>query len=318
MPYDLFPSIEPRRTGYLPVDDIHRIWWEECGNPDGLPVVFLHGGPGSGCSPDHRRFFDPKVWRIVLLDQRGAGRSTPFAETDRNTTQNLVADLEAIREHLGIEKWMVFGGSWGSTLALSYGISHPDRCTGFVLRGIFLGRAAEIDWFLHGMGTFFPEAHRRYLEFLPAAERADPLTAYHTRLTDPDPRVHEPAAREWTLYESACSTLVPALRPGMDYASSSVTLAVSRLEAHYFVNSIFHEDDALIDGVSRLLKDHPATIVQGRYDVVCPIRSADDLARAWPSAEYIVVPDAGHSAMEPGIRSALVNAVARMADGLRS
>ena len=296
----------------LPLDGGHVMYWEEAGSPRGLPVLFLHGGPGAGCTPAYRRFFDPAAYRILLFDQRGAGRSTPGAETQSNTTQHLIRDIETLRRHLSVDRWLVFGGSWGSTLALAYGEAHPERCLGFVLRGVFLGRRAEIDWFLHGMGTFFPEAHRAFLAPIPPAERGDGLlAAYHRRLMDPDPRVHLPAARAWSRYESACSALRPGPADTAAVAGDRAALSLARLEAHYFKNGLFLRDGQLLGDLHRI-KGLPATIVQGRYDVVCPIATADELARAWPGAEYMPVPEAGHSAMEFGIRSALVSATERM------
>ena len=295
----------------LPVSGGHRIYWEQSGNPKGVPVVFLHGGPGAGSNPSHRRFFDPSHYRIVLMDQRGSGRSTPFGSTEDNTTQNLVADLEQLRAHLGIKKWFVFGGSWGSTLALAYGIAHPEPCLGFVLRGIFLGRQSEIDWFLYGMRKVFPEAWQRFSGHLPAEERDDILAAYHRRLTDPDPAVHKPAADIWSQYESACSTLYHSETP--TGGSGRGALSLARMEAHYFVNDVFMDDSHILANLSRIAH-LPAVIVQGRYDMVCPIETADELHRAWPAAEYQIIPDAGHSAMEPGIRSGLVRAM----DGFRA
>lgn len=296
----------------LPLDGGHVMYWEEAGSPRGLPVLFLHGGPGAGCTPAYRRFFDPAAYRILLFDQRGAGRSTPGAETQSNTTQHLIRDIETLRRHLSVDRWLVFGGSWGSTLALAYGEAHPERCLGFVLRGVFLGRRAEIDWFLHGMGTFFPEAHRAFLAPIPPEERGDGLlAAYHRRLMDPDPRVHLPAARAWSRYESACSALRPGPADTAAVAGDRAALSLARLEAHYFKNGLFLRDGQLLGDLHRI-KGLPATIVQGRYDVVCPIATADELARAWPGAEYMPVPEAGHSAMEFGIRSALVSATERM------
>ena len=296
----------------LPLDGGHVMYWEEAGSPRGLPVLFLHGGPGAGCTPAYRRFFDPAAYRILLFDQRGAGRSTPGAETQSNTTQYLIRDIETLRRHLSVDRWLVFGGSWGSTLALAYGEAHPERCLGFVLRGVFLGRRAEIDWFLHGMGTFFPEAHRAFLAPIPPEERGDGLlAAYHRRLMDPDPRVHLPAARAWSRYESACSALRPGPADTAAVAGDRAALSLARLEAHYFKNGLFLRDGQLLGDLHRI-KGLPATIVQGRYDVVCPIATADELARAWPGAEYMPVPEAGHSAMEFGIRSALVSATERM------
>ncbi len=304
---ELYPPIEPNRHGWLAVDDVHRLYWEESGNPNGTPVIFLHGGPGAGCAPVHRRFFDPSHYRIILFDQRGAGRSVPNAEIANNTTQHLVSDLEAIRYHLKVERWMVFGGSWGSTLALAYGQAHPERCLGFVLRGIFLFTAGEVDWFMHLMGRIFPEAARMFRDFIPPIERSDLLTAYYRRLIDPDPTIHLPAAQCWCTYEESCSRLM--VEPG-DPRMSSAVLAMARIEAHYMVNQGFIEEGQLLRDIHRL-HGLPATIVQGRYDIVCPITSADQLARAWPGAGYHVVPDAGHSAMEPGIRAALVSAANR-------
>ncbi len=308
---DLFPEIPFRRSGFLDVGDGHRLYWEESGNPAGTPVVFLHGGPGSGTSPAQRRFFDPHAWRVVLFDQRGAGRSAPHASVHANTTPHLVADIERLRTHLGIERWMVFGGSWGSTLALAYGQAHPQRCLGFMLRGIFLGRPSEVDWFLSGVRMLYPDAWRRFAELVPEPERGDLLSAYCSRLFDPRPEVHMPAARSWARYEAACSALVPDPRQLAEIENDHHSLSLARIEAHYFANRLFLPPEGLLAGMHRLA-GHPATIVQGRYDVICPMVSADALVRAWPGAEFVVVPDAGHAAMEPGIRRALVRATERM------
>jgi len=283
------------------------MYWETAGNPQGQPAVFLHGGPGAGASADHRRFFDPTHYRIVVYDQRGAGRSRPFGETRANTTQHLVDDLEDLRGHLGIERWLVFGGSWGSSLALAYAQAHPERVSGLILRGVFLCRDEEIQWFLYGMRRLFPEAWERFAGFLPAAERDDILAAYHRRLMDPDPNVHMPAARAWSTYEGACSTLLPSPGTVASFADDRIALGLARIEAHYFAHSVFLRDSALLDNAERL-RGIPGAIVQGRYDVVCPIVSAHALHKAWPEATYTVVPDAGHSAMERGIRHALVGA----------
>ena len=307
---DLFPPIEPFETGRLERDPPHALYWEQSGRPDGQPVVFLHGGPGAGASPEHRRFFDPAHYRIVVFDQRGAGRSSPLGELSANTTAHLIADIEALRERLGIERWLVFGGSWGSTLAIAYAEAHPERVTGLVLRGIFLCRKQEIDWFLYGMRWIFPEIWRRFAEAVPEAERDDLLGAYHRRLVDPDPEVHMPAARSWSTYEGACSTLRPSPETVAAFGEDTMALGLARIEAHYFKNGIFLEDGALLANVERMRRI-PGTIVQGRYDVVCPIATADEFARAWPEADYVIVPDAGHSAMEPGIRRALVAATER-------
>jgi proline iminopeptidase len=306
-PHPLFPPIEPLRSAMLELEAPHRMYYEECGNLRGVPVVFLHGGPGAGSSAVHRQFFDPAFYRIVVYDQRGAGRSTPLGCLQSNSTPKLVEDLERLRKHLGIERWMVFGGSWGSTLAIAYAEHHPERCLALVLRGIFLCRKSEIDWFLYGLRAIFPEAWRAFSGYVPEAERSDLLTAYHRRLVDPDPAIHMPAARSWSVYEGSCSTLLPNPALVADFASDRVALGLARIEAHYFMNDIFLPDDFLLANARRL-KDIPAAIVQGRYDIVCPAISADDLHRAWPEAEYTIVPDAGHSAFEPGIRSRLVAA----------
>ncbi len=303
----LYPELAPHNTGMLDLDGRHRLYFEESGNPHGAPVVFLHGGPGAGASPAHRRFFDPAHYRIVIFDQRGAGRSLPLGEITGNTTPLLVSDIEKLRAHLGIQRWLVFGGSWGSTLALAYAETHPQRCTGLILRGIFLCRKSEIDWFLYGLRNLFPEAWRAFADPIPEAERGDLLAAYHRRLIDPDPAVHMPAARAWSTYEGSCSTLLPSPETVAYFAGDVVALGLARIEAHYFSNDIFLPDNALLDNVGRIRRI-PGVIVQGRYDAVCPIVSADDLHRAWPEAEYIVVPDAGHSAWEPGICAELVKA----------
>jgi proline iminopeptidase len=307
---DLFPPIDPYGTGLLRLDDRHSMYWEQSGNPRGQPVLFLHGGPGAGATPAHRRFFDPYHYRIVVFDQRGAGRSTPHGEIAANTTPILVDDIERLRLHLGIDRWHVFGGSWGSTLALAYAQSHPERARSLTLRGVFLGRKAEIDWFLYGIGNVFPEAWRAFAHFLPEAERGDLLAHYWARLIDPDPAAHLPAARAWSAFEGACSTLLPSPETVQAFSEDRMALGLARIEAHYFRNGLFLAGDALLDGVAKI-RHIPATIVQGRYDMVCPIATADLLARAWPEARYVVVPDAGHSAMEPGIRSQLVAAMER-------
>lgn len=302
---DLFPPLEPNRIGFLPVSALHTLYWEESGNPQGVPVVFLHGGPGSGSSPIHRRFFDPHFYRIIIFDQRGSGRSTPHAMIEENTTQHLVADLERLRVHLGVTRWLVFGGSWGSTLALAYGQAYPERCLGFILRGIFLGRPQEIEWFFKGMGTIFPEAARSFLNFLLPSERHDPAPYYFARLMHPDPAIHMPAAIHWKNYESACASLIQTpIQPGGD---DHHALALARLEAHYMLNGCFLPDGGLLAHLDRI-RSHRAIIVQGRYDIVCPIVTADELARAWPEAEYVIAADSGHSGLDPSTRSHLVQA----------
>ena len=303
----LFPPLEPYDSGMLELDSPHRMYYEQSGNAAGVPVVFLHGGPGAGASAVHRQFFDPRFYRIIVFDQRGAGRSTPLGCLEKNTTPHLVEDLERLRRHLDIDRWLVFGGSWGSTLALAYAEHHPERCKGLILRGIFLCRASEIEWFLYGLRHIFPEAWRAFAGYVSEEERSDLLSSYYKRLVDPDPAVHMPAARSWSVYEGSCSTLLPNPALVADFASDRVALGLARIEAHYFRHDIFLPENFLLNQAARL-KKVPGVIVQGRYDIVCPAISADDLHRAWPEAEYSIVADAGHSAFEPGIRSRLVAA----------
>ncbi|MBN2751246.1 MAG: prolyl aminopeptidase [Rhodospirillaceae bacterium] len=307
---DLYPPISPHISGLLPVGDGHTLYWEQCGTPWGIPVIYLHGGPGSGCLPTHRRFYDPDHYRIVLFDQRGCGRSTPLGETRANTTAHLIADIEALRQHLGISRWLISGGSWGTTLALAYGQAHPESCLGFILRGVFLFSAEEVNWFLHGMGRFFPEAERHWLDHLSETERSTPLPAYARRLNDPDPMVHGPAAHIWNAYEHACSSLRGTKKPEIDWCVPADmvgkdVVALARLEIHYMQQLGFLAPNQLLNGLSAI-RDLPAAVVQGRYDMVCPIKTAESVVRAWPGSAFTVVPDAGHSAFEPGIRSAMV------------
>jgi proline iminopeptidase len=306
-PDSLFPPIEPYRSGNLPVDDLHTLYWEECGNPQGVPVLFLHGGPGAGLAPAHRQFFDPAFYRIVLFDQRGAGRSTPLGEVRQNTTPLLIADIERLRAMLGIGQWLVFGGSWGSTLALAYGQAHAERCTGFILRGIFLCTPPEIDWFLNGVKWFFPKEHARFVAGIPEAERGDLLQAYGRRLFGDDPDETLRAARAWGRYEGSCLHLLPHPEAADQFGSDAVALGVGRLEAHYFLHAAFLSDDQLIRNVGRITH-LPAVIIQGRYDVLCPALSAWRLHEAWPQASFQMIEDAGHAALEPGIARALVAA----------
>ncbi|MBU2642362.1 MAG: prolyl aminopeptidase [Gammaproteobacteria bacterium] len=308
----LHPPLTPYASGMMETAGVHRVYWETSGNPDGIPVLFVHGGPGSGTSPNQRRFFDPARYRIILFDQRGSGRSTPHGELTDNTTPHLIADMEALRLELGIGSWLVFGGSWGSTLALAYAEAHPERCRGLVLRGIFLCRKSEINWFLDGIRAFFPEAQRQLAEFIPASERGDLLAAYYRRLVDPDPAVHQPAAYEWATFEASCLTLLPSPELVSAYGNDKIALSLSRIEAHYFVHNIFLPDNSLLANLD-LIRAVPAIIVQGRYDAVCPIVTADELARAWPEARYVIVADAGHSAFEPGTCRELVAACDRFA-----
>ena len=307
---DLFPEIGPFETGYLPLTDGHVMYWEQVGHPRGRPALFLHGGPGAGAGAVHRRFFDPQFWRVAIFDQRGAGRSRPLGSLAANTTAHLVADIEALRAHLGLERWLLFGGSWGSTLALAYAQAHPERVIGLVLRGVFLGRSPEVDWFLHGMARVFPDAHAAFVAHLPEDERGDILAGYLARLTHPDPLVHQPAARAWSVYEGSCSTLLPSPDTVASFAQDRTALGLARIEAHYFAHGLFLPPEGLLGHMHRIAH-LPAEIVQGRYDMVRPATSAFELAAAWPQARLTVIPDAGHSALEPGVRRALVGAVER-------
>lgn len=312
----LYDPIECYQQDWLKVSDIHSLYYEQCGNPHGQPVVFLHGGPGGGLIPDYRRFFDPEAFRIVLFDQRGSGKSTPHASLVDNTTWHLVADIELLREHLGIESWMVFGGSWGSTLALAYAESHPHRVRALVLRGIFLCRPKEISWFYQqGASAIFPDVWEEFLEVIPPAERGNMLEAYYRRLTSEDESVRLQAARAWSIWEGSTSKLIPDQNLIDDFSEPHKALSLARIEAHYFMNNaFFNTDNYLIENIESI-RHIPAVIVQGRYDVVCPMMSAWQLHRAWPEAELQVIGNAGHSATEPGIISALVDATDRLRTG---
>ena len=310
----LYPEIQPYRTGYLQVSPEHSIYFEESGNPAGAPAVFLHGGPGGGTSPRQRRFFDPARYRIVLFDQRGCGKSRPHASLHDNTTWHLVSDIEALRKHLGIANWLVFGGSWGSTLALAYAEKHPDRVTALVLRGIFLLRRWELDWFYQrGAGLFFPDAFQAYLAPIPLSERGDLIAAYHKRLVSENAAVRQEAARAWSVWEASTAHLLQDKEYIASCAGDEFSLAFARIECHYFVHGGFLErENQLVEDVVKIQKV-PAVIVQGRYDVICPVESAWELARAWPEADLRIVPDAGHAAFEPGIVHELVSATDRFA-----
>ncbi|MFT8776558.1 MAG: prolyl aminopeptidase [Gluconacetobacter liquefaciens] len=312
MPY---PPIEPYRTGVLDTGDGHRVYWELCGNPDGIPVVFLHGGPGGGCTPAHRRLFDPARYRILLFDQRGCGRSTPHAGLDNNTTWHLVADIERLRVLTGAERWLVFGGSWGSTLSLAYAETHPERVTGLILRGIFTLRRAELLWYYQeGASWLFPDKWEQFQAPIPEAERGDMMAAYRRRLTDPDRAVRVEAAVAWSVWEGETLTLRPAPALSAQHADEEYALAFSRIENHYFVHGGWLEEGQLIRDVERI-RHIPAVIVQGRYDAATPMRTAWDLYRAWPEADFRLVDDAGHAVSEPGIKTALLDATDRFAAG---
>ena len=305
----LYQPIEPYDTGRLKVSSIHELYYEQCGNPKGKPVVFLHGGPGGGVSPDYRRYFNPAIYRTVLFDQRGSGKSTPHASIEENTTWDLVADIERLREHCGIDRWQVFGGSWGSTLALAYAETHPGRVTELVLRGIFLCRPKEIQWFYQeGASAIFADVWEEYLKVIPEAERCDMVGAYHRRLISEDLATRVEAARAWSIWEGSTSKLFFDSDSIERFADPEFALAFARIECHYFMNnSFFPTDDFLIENVGKI-RHIRGRIVQGRYDVVCPMTSAWDLHRAWPEAELRIIQDAGHSISEPGIIDALVDA----------
>ncbi len=310
----LYPPIEPFCTGHLKVSDKHEIYFEECGNPEGKPVVFVHGGPGGGISPNYRQFFNPDKYRIILFDQRGCGKSRPYASLEDNTTWDLVEDMEKLRKHFGIDKWQVFGGSWGSTLSLAYAETHPEHVSELVLRGIFLVRKQEIDWFYQqGASAIFADAWEPYFNHIPEDERHDFVTAYYKRLTSEDAEVRVAAARAWSIWEGSTSKLFPDLNLLNRFGDATFAEAFARIECHYFINRGFMRNDSqLLDDVHKI-RHIPTVIVQGRYDVVCPMTSAWDLHRAFPEAEFNLIADAGHSAHEPGITAALVGATDKFA-----
>lgn len=311
---ELYPPIEPHYVSSLKVSDLHTLYIEESGNPEGKPVVFLHGGPGGGTMPLYRQFFDPTQWRIILFDQRGCGRSQPHAELTENTTWHLVEDIEKIRQHFGIEQWVVFGGSWGSTLAIAYAQTHPERCKGLILRGIFTLRPEEIQWFYQsGASYLFPDAWETYLAPIPVAEQADLLAAYYRRLTHADLAVQLAAAKAWSIWEASTSKLIPDASLVEKFGEDDFAIAFARIECHYFTNGGFFEHpDQLLKHAERL-RQIPGVIVQGRYDVVCPMKTAWELHRAWPEADLRVIADAGHSTTEVGIVDALIEASDRFA-----
>lgn len=305
--FNLFPELVTFHSDQLIVTKKHAVYYEECGNPDGFPVVFLHGGPGSGCNPSQRRFFDPSFYRIILLDQRGCGRSTPLGCIEENDTDALVSDIEALKQHLGINKWLVFGGSWGSTLALAYAIAHPNSVSGLILRGIFLSRPSELDWFLGEVKSFYPESWEKLLSFLPIDEQSSPLKAYGSRVFSDDISIAGPAALTWNAFESSIMSLLPRVSSSENTTPVEIEVARARVQIHYILNQCFvGHRDLLIE--ARSLRHIPTTIIQGRYDMVCPPISAWELKKAMPHATLSIIPDAGHSAMETGITSALVEA----------
>ncbi|MEO7252599.1 MAG: prolyl aminopeptidase [Arenimonas sp.] len=305
----LYPEIETHDSGMLAVDARHRIYYEQCGNPQGKPVVMLHGGPGAGCSAKMRRFHDPAHYRIILFDQRGSGRSLPHADLVDNTTWDLVADIERLREHLQIERWQVFGGSWGSTLALAYAQAHPRRVTELVLRGIFLLRRWELEWFYQeGTNRMFPEAWENYLEAIPEVERGDLISAYNRRLTSPDEATQLSAARAWSVWEASTSLLLPDDSFVDGHKDAHFALSFARIESHYFVHGGFFDVEGQLLRDAHRLRGIPGVIVQGRYDVVCPSQSAWDLHKAWPDSRMVISTSAGHSAFEPENTAALVEA----------
>jgi proline iminopeptidase len=312
----LYDEIEPFDKGRLRVSAVHELYYEQCGNPKGKPVVFLHGGPGAGLVPDYRRFFDPDAYRVILFEQRGSGRSFPHASLDDNTTWHLVADIEQLREHFGVDQWLVFGGSWGSTLALAYAETHPERVSELVLRGIFLGRQNEARWLYEnsqGASAIFPDNWEDFQRIIPEAERGDMIRAYYRRLTSTDESTRQEAARAWSIWESSALRLLPDQELIDEFSEPEKAVALARIECHYFTNNCFFEtDNYLLEHVNRIRR-LPAVIVHGRYDIICPLMSAWELHRAWPEATLNIIPDAGHATSEPGITDALVRAT----DGFR-
>jgi proline iminopeptidase len=307
-----YPPIEPFDTGTLVVDEPHRLYWEQCGHPEGEPILFLHGGPGAGCTEVDRRFFDPGHFRVVLFDQRGCGRSTPVGDLSNNTMADTARDIELLRETLGIDQWHVFGGSYGSTISLFYAQEHPQRCKSLVLRGIWLLRQEEIDWWLYRVRMVQPELWREFAYFIPENERDDLLEAYWRRLTGEDRELAQEAARRWAVYEGSCCTLLPNEEFASHFDNPETAWAVARLEAHYFRNVNPDPDSMLLDRVDRI-RHIPAFAVHGRYDIICPVKSLIDLGLAWPELDCHIEPDSGHSSHEPGITRALVDATRRIA-----
>lgn len=305
----LYPEIEPYNTGMLKVSELHTMYYEEVGNPEGKPILFLHGGPGAGLSSDYRRYFDPEFYRIILFNQRGAGKSTPHAELRENTTAHLVSDIEKLREHLNIEKWIVLGGSWGTTLALNYAINHPSKVVGLILRGIFLGRKTDIDWlYQEGASNIYPDKWEEYYNLIPEEERGNMIKAYYKRLTSENEEERLKAAKAWSVWEGNVVNLIPNEKTIEEFGASSLALSMARTECHYFINNMFNESDNHILENTDKIKHIPCRIVHGRYDMDCRISGAWELHKLLPKSELIIVKDAGHSGMEPGILSELVQA----------
>ena len=304
---ELFPNIEPFNTFNLPVSDLHTIYVEESGNKNGKPVIFLHGGPGGGVDPKYRRYFDPEKWRIIMFDQRGCGKSTPFAELEENTTWDLVSDIEKIRNHLSIDKWVVFGGSWGSTLSLAYSQTHPDSCKGLILRGIFLVRKKELDWFYQeGASNIFPDRWESFLEPIPVEKRDNLMQAYYEVLTGEDHSKKIEAAKAWSTWEGSTVKLLEDENFISDFSDDKFAEAFARIECHYFMNNCwFDSDNHLIENMHKI-KHIPGVIIHGRYDIVCPVIQAWDLHKAWPEADLHIIPDAGHSIFEDGIKNKIL------------
>lgn len=303
----LYPQIRPYSTGFLQVDDIHTLYWEQSGNPDGVPIVLLHGGPGAGTIPEYRRFFDPHFYRIIMFDQRGSGRSEPLGDVRNNTPDLLVSDIEKLRNHLRIAKWHVFGGSWGSTLALLYAAEHANMCASLILRGIWLMTPEENDWWFKGIRTVFPEVWERFAKFIPEDERHDLLEAYYKRLHGDDEAVQLSAAMSWVGYESACATLYPHFQTMYSDDQRKRAIAMARLESHYFMHHVRDRNQSLLSRIEDF-RHVPAVIIHGRYDMITPLKTAHDLHTLWPEADYVIVPDGGHSAMDPAIRDRLIAA----------
>lgn len=306
-PFDLFPPLSPYSSGFLDVDKTHKIYWEQSGNPDGAPILHLHGGPGAGATAKHRRFFDPDHYRIIIFDQRGAGRSHPLGSLENNTRAHLLDDMEKLRYHLRVDRWHLFGGSWGSTLALSYGQKHPERCTSMILRGISLLEQEEIDWFIYGMRKIFPEAWEQFASIAPESEQSNLLDYYYRILSGANRKAALDAAVNWSLYEGACLSLIPNYQTITSDEQKEIAWAIARIEAHYYRNHVIPAEQSLLHGIDRI-RSIPATIIQGRYDMVSPIATAHRLHQAWPEADYIIVPDGGHASMDPPIRSRLIEA----------